>query len=377
MKILHLLYESEGDSFGIGGVGIRAYEIYSRLRERHDITLLCKRFPGARDGDIRGLRHVFAGVETESLTKTLLSYAYYAARYVGTHGDEFDMIVEEFSPAIPTFLHRVTGKPIVLQVQGFTGGLYFRKYNLLYAAVLYAMERLRPRQYSNFIFMNEETARRFSLGARGRCAIIPNGISPELLNLVPEEDTYILYLGRLDLYGKGLDTLLAGYTTFHASFPDIRLVVAGDGRDRERFLREHAGVPSRVRRDIEMPGWVSGERKTELIRRALFTVFPSRHEVQPITALEAMACGKAMVVSDISEFGFVTIGGAGISFKTGDASSLAEAMKNLAMSRELRAMGKNGRDSVRHLTWEHAASTYEAFLSDVMTPSRRGSHEHC
>ncbi len=28
MKILHLLYESKGDLFGIGGVGIRAYQIY-------------------------------------------------------------------------------------------------------------------------------------------------------------------------------------------------------------------------------------------------------------------------------------------------------------------------------------------------------------
>ena len=50
MKILHLLYESKGDYFGIGGVGIRAYEIYRRLKDRHDITLLCKKYPGAVDG---------------------------------------------------------------------------------------------------------------------------------------------------------------------------------------------------------------------------------------------------------------------------------------------------------------------------------------
>jgi len=55
MRILHLLYESKSDYFGIGGVATRAYEIYRYLRERHDITLLCKRCPGAEDGEINGL----------------------------------------------------------------------------------------------------------------------------------------------------------------------------------------------------------------------------------------------------------------------------------------------------------------------------------
>ena len=86
MRILHILYESEGDSFGIGGVGIRAYEIYRRLKDRNEITLLCKKYPGAKDGVREGLRHVFAGTESSSLTKTLLSYAFEAARYVRRKG---------------------------------------------------------------------------------------------------------------------------------------------------------------------------------------------------------------------------------------------------------------------------------------------------
>lgn len=117
MKILHLLYESKGDYFGIGGVGIRAYEIYSHLRDRHDITLLCKKYPEAKDKEIEGLKHIFVGTESKSLTTTLLSYAYHAALFVKRHGERFDVIIEEFSPAIPTFLHVFTKKPIILQVQ--------------------------------------------------------------------------------------------------------------------------------------------------------------------------------------------------------------------------------------------------------------------
>ncbi len=157
MKILHLLYESKGDTFGIGGVGIRAYEIYRHLRMRHDVTLLCKRYPGACDGEIEGVKHVFVGSESEYLTTTLLSYAFFARRFVRAHGEEYDVVIEEFSPAIPTFLHLWTKRPVVLQVQGFTGRLYFKKYNPFSATALYGMERLRPRHYRRFIFVSEIT----------------------------------------------------------------------------------------------------------------------------------------------------------------------------------------------------------------------------
>ena len=98
MKILHLLYESKGDYFGIGGVGIRAYEIYRYLKDHHEVTLLCRKYPGAANGEKEGLRHIFVGEESESLTKTLLAYAYYAAKYVRRHGMSMILSLRIFLP---------------------------------------------------------------------------------------------------------------------------------------------------------------------------------------------------------------------------------------------------------------------------------------
>src|SRR5208283_3896961 len=292
MRILHVLYESKGDSFGIGGVGVRAYELYKYLKDRHDITLLCKKYPGEGLSPIEGLRHLYVGTESKNLTRTLLSYAYHVALFVKKHGNDFDIIVEEFSPAIPTFSHAFTKKPIILQIQGYTGGLYFRKYNPFYALALYAMERMRTVCYGNFIFLNAETVGHFMLRKKKKVGIIPNGISPELLNTLPEEGDFILYLGRIDIYGKGLDLLIRAYGDFHRSFPDVRLAIAGDGRDMEKLKLMLRQRPEEVSRNIKLLGWASGDRKADLLRRALFVIFPSRHEVQPISALEAMACEK-------------------------------------------------------------------------------------
>jgi glycosyltransferase involved in cell wall biosynthesis len=365
MKILHLLYESKGDYFGIGGVGIRAYEIYKRLSERHEITLLCKKYPGAKDGYIEGLSHIFVGTESKNLTKTFLSYAYHAAFFVKNRNDEFDIIVEEFSPAIPTFLHVFSKKPVILQVQGYTGKLYFKKYNPVYAAILYSLERLRPKLYNLFIFMNQETLRKFSFGKSKYVEIISNGVSSDFLDISFDEKDYILYIGRIDIYGKGLDILINAYKEFHESFPHIKLLIAGDGRDTYRFKMLLNELPEDVMKNIKLLGWVSGQGKKDVLKNALFVVFPSRHDVQPIAALEAMASGKAIIVSDTSESSYIIKNRAGMPFKAGNARSLSQSMKDLISSDKRQLMGQRGRDFVKNLTWDRVALNYEEFLYKV------------
>ncbi len=368
MKILHLLYESRGDSYGMGGVGERAYQIYHRLKSRHDITILCKKYPGARDGMIDGLRHVFAGAESRSLTRTLLYYAFHAARYARLHARDYDIVIEEFSPATPTFLHRLRGTPVILQVQGYPGRLYFKKYNPLYASTLCLFERIRPPLYRNFIFIDEHTSGRFSLSGETLTRIIPNGVPPELMEGACTDGGYILYLGRIDVFGKGLDLLLEAYQAYRlapGTAAALDLVIAGDGRDMGRLKRMLADVPPRTRDHVTLTGWVSGRAKTEILRKASFFVLPSRHEVQGISVLEAMAAGKAVITSDIPELSYAAAGQAGICFATGDSGSLAEALALMASDRNRERMGMKGKVWVRDLSWEKVAGRFEDFLVTV------------
>jgi glycosyltransferase involved in cell wall biosynthesis len=367
MKILHLLYESKGDYFGIGGVGIRAYEIYKYLKDHHEITLLCKQYPGAKDQEIEGLRHIFVGTESKSLTKTLLSYAYHATLFVKKHSEKFDVVLLEFSPAIPTFLNAFTQKPVILQIQGYTGVQYFGKYNIFYSIVLYIFERLLPLFYRNVIFVSETTKRRYCLDDRkNNITIISNGIAEELLTCDPGDSDYMLYLGRIDIHHKGLDILLDAYRDFSEKFPHIRLILGGDGRDRERLIALLQKLPDSIKKNVELKGWVNGEEKVNLLKNALMVVMPSRYETQGIVALEAMAAAKSLVVSDISELRYVTQSKAGISFRAGDARSLAQSMKDLMASSERKQMGQRGRDWVKSYTWEKIALQYEEFLKSVL-----------
>jgi len=104
----------------------------------------------------------------------------------------------------------------------------------------------------------------------------------------------------------------------------------------------------------------------------LFVVFPPRHDVQSISVLEAMACEKAVIVSDIPEFCYLVNNGAGISFKTGDAISLARSMKELAVSKERNVMGQRGRNLIRDLTWDRISLLFEKFIAEIAVQEKEG-----
>ncbi|QWR77289.1 glycosyltransferase family 4 protein [Candidatus Magnetomonas plexicatena] len=363
MKILHLLYESKGDSFGIGGVGVRAYELYKFIGKRHDVTLLCKKYKGAKDGVIEGIKHVFCGIESNSLTVALLSYALFASIYVRLNGHKYDVIIEEFSPAIPTFLCFYKKRPLAVQIQGFTGWQYFGKYNPFYALTLFVFERIFPKLYKNIILVNGVTAKRLNLPKNKNIAIIPNGIDETLLKTQVGEGSYILYLGRIDIHTKRLDLLIKAYEDVYKSYPEVKLVIAGDGRDMEKLNTILSGLDENVRNNISLPGWVEKEQKVEYLSNALMVVLPSQYEVQPIAVTEALAAGRAVIVSDIEELEAMVKSGLCVSFKSGDYQALAVQIMNLLKDTKLRqTLGRTGRKWAYDYHWEKLSSDFEKFL---------------
>jgi glycosyltransferase involved in cell wall biosynthesis len=357
-----------GDSFGFGGVGFRAYEIYSHLKDRHDITLLCRKYPGSRDGVIMGLRHIFVGKETNNFTLALLSYAKKASEFVRENGEQYDCIIEEFSPAIPTFLNFYKKRPLILQIQAYIGKHYFNKYNIIYSPWLYLSEKVRPGLYKNIIFVSDVTKDRFNVTEKDKTfvKIIPNGINEKSIEQEVIESDYILFLGRIDIYQKGLDILIKACKDVYDHFPDLRIVIAGAGRDMEKFQRLMKELPDDIRKKISLPGWVEGEKKRSLLRNALLKVMPSRHESQPLTLLEAAASAKPLIVSDIKELRIVTEKGAGISFPSKKPSLLADSICRMLKDKELRIeCGQKGRLWSGQFTWKNIASDFESYLIEV------------
>ena len=134
----------------------------------------------------------------------------------------------------------------------------------------------------------------------GEVSFIPNGID---LNWYKPADSTgrsadkktILYVGRLE-GRKGVNYLLQAFGQIAAIRPDLHLVIAGDGPDRQK-LTAMAAKLHLVR--TTFLGKVSETEKLRLLQQA--TVFcspPTYGESFGIVLLEAMACGIPVVAGN-------------------------------------------------------------------------------
>ncbi|MFD7922840.1 glycosyltransferase family 4 protein [Streptomyces sp. NPDC059740] len=137
---------------------------------------------------------------------------------------------------------------------------------------------------------------------------------------------------------KGQDVLLSAWPAVRAALPAARLVFVGDGPDERALRAQAAGDPS-----VTFAG-ASADPRTWYAAADL-VVLPSRWEGMALAPLEAMACGRPVLVTDV--------GGARESLPPGhaghclvapaDPAALAGALRRLLPDAALRArLGATG-----------------------------------
>jgi glycosyltransferase involved in cell wall biosynthesis len=229
---------------------------------------------------------------------------------------------------------------------------------------MFLVEKFYPRLYKQQLFVSQVTKGKCNPG--GDAVIIPNGIDGALLQSderVDKRDRSILFLSSIDFYKKGLDLLLEAFLQLSPRYHDLDLLIAGMGRDYEAFQHKVNALPASIRMHIKLLGWISGQEKTRVLSSSLFVVLPSRHESQPISLLEAAACGTPVIVSDIDELKFVEENKFGISFPSGSVKALQEAIELFIENQEMRrSMGKSGRIYAERFLWDTVALEFEKRL---------------
>jgi len=355
MRILHLIYDHIRNPWVGGGGAVRVWELYRRLSDRHEITVVCGRYPGASDCREGNVSFKFVGSARDNYLLSTFSYAVRAAGYLKAHNDRYDIVVEDFAPYNPVFSF-LRHKSAIIQLHQREGMRHLKKY-AVFGIPFFLIEKFYPRFFHYAVVISEVTLHKY--GLRGRVVVIPNGFDPLLMDEEPEEKGYMLFLGRLHINQKGLDTLRDAMHMVRG-----KIVIAGGGKDAEK-VRDLFRDDVRADR-AELTGFVSGKAKTELLRKCLFMVMSSRYEGQPLTLIEAASCGKAVVVSDIPELRYAVDAGFGLSFKTGDARDLARKIHLLLEDSSMRKeMGRRARAYAADFTWDRIAGQYEKLLTDI------------
>lgn len=365
MKILHLIYDHINNPWVGGGGAVRAYEIYKRLSNKHHITVVCGKYPGANDYSEGNLRFHFVGTFRDNYVLSTFCYAFEAIRFLRKHRRDADIVIEDFAPYNPVFSRFIVSKSVVLQIHHKEGWNLFRRYFILGCPFMF-MESFYPKLFKNIITVSEESKNKFKTA---KAFVLPNGIDERLFNTSHAEGDYIAYIGRLHIHNKGLDTLINAMDLINA-----RLLIGGRGKD-EAKLKDFV-KRSKGHERIELMGYLNEIKKAEFLANSQIVVIPSRYEGQGIVVLEAAACGKPVIVSDIPELRYAVNAGFGISFKTGDAKDLSQKINFLLENDSLRKeMGMKGKEYAKNFTWDRITEDYERYLVEVIEKRKHQSRK--
>jgi glycosyltransferase involved in cell wall biosynthesis len=194
--------------------------------------------------------------------------------------------------------------------------------------------------------------------------VTPNSVNPSCFHPgarhhIPEMPAkYILFVGSLQPR-KNLHTLLVAWDEIKHQYPDLWLIIAGDGGS----VFEKTELPSGER--IRSMGYVDESDLPGLYAKATLFVLPSLDEGFGLPVLEAMACGTPVIASNGGALP-ATIDGAGLIFSASAPRSLSqvicECLENPALYASL---VEKGLARVKEFSWERTAELVWKTLHEI------------
>ena len=207
-------------------------------------------------------------------------------------------------------------------------------------------------------------------GLDERSSVIPNGLPAAEASVKRATQPQVLCVGRL-IPEKGFDVAIAAFASVASRFPNARLIIAGDGSERERLVEQarHLAIGDRV----DFLGWVPPERIPAVIGASSVVAIPSRcQDAFPTVALEAAWQGRPVVAARIGGLvESVVDGETGFVVEPDDSAALAGALTTLLEDAGLAArMGDAARTrAVNQYGVGRCADDYER-LYEQLTKTR-------
>lgn len=389
MKILHVAHFFY-PCLSAGGVVNASYQIAKMQARDNSVKVIssdaCKKrlkFENGRyDVDVDGIKvDYFKNISNRFKLATMLDTPLGAIFRIKNQIRDFDVVhVHEHRQTlsiIACYFARRYGIPYVVQAHGSVLPFFQKEglknifdkvfgFKILHgASKVFALTEVEKEQY---LKMGVE---------EDRIEIVPLGINIEEYSNLPEggifrekfniskDDRLIIFIGRVHEI-KGLDLLIDAFKELADSEADVKLAIVGpdDGyMDALNSRIAECGLSDKV---IVTGPLYKKEKQEALVDCDLF-VMPSKYESFTTSGLEAMACGKPLVLTKNNHIHDWVDGSVGLACDD-DKMSLKDAMAEVLFDEELsKKFGMNGRRLIQEkYNWdminEQILNIYESII---------------
>lgn len=160
---------------------------------------------------------------------------------------------------------------------------------------------------------------------KNKGVVVYNAVSIKPIEPAQRSEIFnFVFLGRLS-DRKGVSDLIIAFSKVVELYPQTRLILGGDGElDKFKSLVKKLNLITTV----EFLGWISGDAKFDLLKKADSYILPSYNEGFPMGILEAMSCKVPIIATDVGGIpDAITSGEEGLLINAGDIDGLTNAMK--------------------------------------------------
>lgn len=297
---------------------------------------------------------------------------------VSADGDEISAMLEReqfdvlhfHEPWIPMLSRQILSRSTSANVATFHAKLPETMMSRTVARVVTPYTKSVLKYLDSFTAVSEAAMEYLRTMTDAPVSIIPNGIDLAHMHAPrkrPDKKVKtILYIGRLEKR-KGVTYLLKAFAALEAHDPHVRLVVAGDGADRQKLelQAEELGVQKKVK----FLGYITETKKKQLLRDADLFCSPAIYgESFGIVLLEAMASGLVTVAGNNPGYAAVLQGLGSVSLvNPKDTTEFASRLRLLINEPQLRKLWRSwARESLPQYDYAHVVKQYEAVYQTTL-----------
>ena len=278
-------------------------------------------------------------------------------------------------PIVTTVHSTIKGQNDALRSAGVASSIISpsERSALFMSSFIQPIENSYYKKRNHFITVSKYCAERFSKNwnkKREEVKIIPNGVDLEIFNpsIKKENTNYpalsaiefpnVLFLSRL-VGIKGLDILIDSIDKVNKR-AEVMFLIAGSG--------SNSKLDSIKANNVVRLGYVPHDQASDLYAQSDIFVLPSYHENCPLSLLEAMSSGLAVIATKVGGIHEIIENEVNGLLISNDGNELAEAIVRLTNDSALRKkLGEEARKTVeRSFSWKMAASMTDLYYREVM-----------
>ena len=340
-----------------GGAEVFTHEIIRRLAKRgHKMSLFTSRFEGCQlNENIDGVDVIREGNKYGVYKKS--------KDYLKAHKEHYDLIIDEINTR-PFFTFKYAReKQVIALIHQLAREFWFHetKFPLNYIGYYY-LEKKWLSNYKNIITMTVSNSTKTDLEELDfkRVFIVPPGLNVTPVSNVKEKEACptVAFVGRLKK-AKLPHHALQAFSIIKRELPDAKMWIIGDG-----YLRKK--LESFERKNVTFYGYISNEKKYELLGRAHLIVVPAVREGWGLIVTEANAMGTPAIGYDVPGLrDSIRHGETGITIKERSPAALAQqAISLLRDSERLYKYSRSALEFSKQFSWDKSVNLFEEVLDN-------------